>query len=81
MNMNQSKIAELLGVSQSIVSYWTSGKRRITWAMAKKLSEHFGRSPSWWMEAPPERIKRVLRGSRKDGSNGNGGPNEQRRAA
>jgi plasmid maintenance system antidote protein VapI len=81
MRLNQIEIAELLRVSQATVSYWMNGKRRITWAMAKKLSDHFGRTPSWWMEAPPDRIKRVLRGSRKDGSNGNGGPNEQQQRA
>ena len=83
MKMNQMEVADLLGVSQATVSYWTTGKRRITWAMAKKLSEHFGRTPSWWMEAEPDRIKRVLRGKGKGGSNGNGGPGDeqQRRAA
>jgi hypothetical protein len=50
--------------------------------MAKKLSENFGRSPAWWMTASIDRIKRVLRSGKTDGSKENGGQNgQQRRAA
>jgi hypothetical protein len=49
--------------------------------MAKKLSENFGRSPAWWMTASTDRIRRVLRSGKIDGSKENGGQDGQRRAA
>ena len=80
--MNQNQIASMVGRTQQWVSLILTGRRRPSWAMAKKLSEHFGRSPSWWMEADIAKIRRVLRSGKTDGSKRNGGQDDkQRRAA
>jgi transcriptional regulator with XRE-family HTH domain len=81
MNMTQNEIAEVLEVTQPMVSRLLTGRRAVTWKMAKKLSENFGRSPAWWMTANTDRIRRVLRSGKIDGSKENGGQNGERRAA
>jgi plasmid maintenance system antidote protein VapI len=80
--MTQTEIARIIGKTQQCVSLILTGRQRPTWAVAKKLSDHFARSPAWWMEASIDRIKRVLRSGKTDGSKENGGQNgQQRRAA
>jgi plasmid maintenance system antidote protein VapI len=81
MKNTQEKIAEIVGITPGMVSHLMTGRRSVSWKMANRLSAAFGKSPAWWMTADINRIKRVLRGSRKDGSNGNGGPNEQQQRA
>lgn len=82
MKNTQEQIAEMIGVTPGMVSHLMTGRRSVTWRMAKKLSENFGRSPAWWMTASIDRIKRVLRSGKTDGSKENGGQNgQQRRAA
>jgi plasmid maintenance system antidote protein VapI len=77
--MNQNQIASMVGRTQQWVSLILTGRRRPSWAMAKKLSDNFGHSPAWWMEADIAKIRRVLR---TDGSKRNGGQDDkQRRAA
>lgn len=78
----QVEISKILEITQAMVSQIMNGRRSVTWAMAKKLSENFGRSPAWWMEADIAKIRRVLRGAKTDGSKQGGQyGKEQRRAA
>jgi len=75
----QNEISMILEITQAMVSHLLTGRRRPSWAMAKKLSDNFGHSPAWWMEADVAKIRRVLR---TDGSKRNGGQDDkQRRAA
>lgn len=65
--MTQNEIARQLGKTQQYVSLILTGRRRPSWGLAKRLSESFGHSPAWWMEADPNKIRRVLmRGSSQE---------------
>ena len=81
MKITQDQIAGMVGITPGMVSHLMTGRRAVTWKMAKKLSENFGRSPAWWMTASTDRIRRVLRSGKIDGSKENGGQDGQRRAA
>ena len=54
-------IAAALGISVPMVSYLSSGKRAVSWAMANRIAAVYGRAPSWWMRADAAKIGRVLR--------------------
>lgn len=76
---SQNEIAAAIGISVGMVSYLMNGKRRPSWALAKRLAERFGRSPAWWMEASAARISRALRNGRNGKAEGSDGG--QKRAA
>lgn len=62
----QNEIANQIGVTAAFISYLLNGRRRPSWSLAKRLSENFGHSPSWWMEADIAKIRRVLRSNSQE---------------
>ena len=50
-NLPQAELARLLGVSQTLVSLLLSGKRELTVAHIRKLSERFHINPRYFMPA------------------------------
>ena len=57
--MKLAEIAEAVGVSVAMVSMIRAGKRRMSWRLAKRFSETFGRSPAWWMDASGAKFVRA----------------------
>jgi addiction module HigA family antidote len=56
----QTKLAESLGVTSGSISLVLSGKQPISRPMAVKLSELFGETPGFWIDADIEQLKRMI---------------------
>jgi addiction module HigA family antidote len=56
----QTKLAEQLGVTSAIISLVLSGKQPISRPMAVKLSELFGQTPGFWIDADIAQLKRMV---------------------
>lgn len=60
LKINQSYIAELVGVTESSVSLWINGLRKPTIGNAVKLSILTGSQPELWLEGDTKQIKEFL---------------------
>ena len=59
--INQSRIAEMAGVTPMCISYLLSGQRRPSWTLAKKLGKVTNTSPVLWLDGTPTQIKKRIR--------------------
>jgi transcriptional regulator with XRE-family HTH domain len=60
MKIKQKHIADILGISQPLMSMILRGERNITYGLAKKLNALTKIEITFWMEAQPDEIKRAL---------------------
>jgi len=58
--LNQTKIAGHVGVSPAFINMIFKGIRRPSWKVACRLGELFSVSASFWMEATPEEIQKLI---------------------
>ena len=61
MKLKQNNIKETLGVSNALISMILSGKRSISYRMAKKINAITGKEITWIMEASPEKLRDVFK--------------------
>jgi len=56
--MKQKHIAEILRVSQPTINLVLTGKRKVSWPLAQKLSNLFpGKTIAQWKNASPEELR------------------------
>jgi len=60
MKIKQKYIADILGVSQPLMSMIFRGERNITYGMAKKLNTLTKIEIPFWMEASPADLRRAF---------------------
>ena len=61
MNLKQKNISKILGISDPLLSMILSGKRNISYRMAKKLNQLTRIEKDFWMEASPEELRRAFK--------------------
>ena len=60
MKTKQIDIAATIGESAPLVNMILSGKRKVSYRLAKKLKKLTGLDELFWMEATPEQIRKGL---------------------
>jgi transcriptional regulator with XRE-family HTH domain len=60
MKIKQKDIAELLGISQPLLSMIRNGERNVTYGLAKKLHALTRIEVTFWMDATPEEFRDAL---------------------
>ena len=61
MKLKQRNIAKLLGVSDPLLSMILSGKRGISYPMAKKLNALTRIEKDFWMEATADELRKAFK--------------------
>ena len=59
--MNQTHLAQLVGVSQQFISKLLKGERRPKWHTAKHLAQITSTTPQFWMEGKPCELQAVFK--------------------
>ena len=66
-NMNQTQIADAVGVTPGMISRIKKGQRRCSWDVAVKLGRLIGRDPAFFMEADAAEIRAAIEEAIKGG--------------
>ncbi len=59
--MKQLHIAKTLGISEPLLSMILSGKRNVTYPLAKRLNELTRIGIEFWMEAEPSELRAAMK--------------------
>ena len=66
----QTEFAQHVGTKQATLSNILSGRRRASWALAKKLAEATGTHPDIWMDQNLTAMRAALKTALKDKADG-----------